>query len=88
MAISKACYCHIRQFHCVRPYRDSTAACTIATSIVHSKLEYCNSLSTTTYLSLRLPASNRLRTLLPVLLFKLLNPDTSLLSYALFTGSE
>ena len=38
-------------------------------------------LSTTTYLSLRSPASNRSRTLLPVLLLKLLNAVTSLLFY-------
>jgi len=43
-AISKACYYHIRWLHCIRPYLDSTTACTIATSIVHSKLDYCNSL--------------------------------------------
>ena len=29
---------------CIRPYLDSKTACTIATSIVHSKLDYCNSL--------------------------------------------
>ena len=28
---------------CIRPYLDSSTACTIATSIVHSKLDYCNS---------------------------------------------
>ena len=43
-AISKACYYHIRQLRCIRPYLDSTTACTIATSSVHSKLDYCNSL--------------------------------------------
>jgi len=43
-AISKACYYHIRQHSCIRPYLDSTTACSIATSIVHSKLDYCNSL--------------------------------------------
>ena len=43
-AISKACYYHITQLRCIRPYLDSTTACTIATSIVHSKLNYCNSL--------------------------------------------
>ena len=42
-ALSKACY-HIRQLCCIRPYLDSSTACTIATSIVHSKLDYCNSL--------------------------------------------
>ena len=45
-------------------------------------------LATTTYRSLRLPASNWFRTLSPVQLLKLLNPVTSLLSYALFTGSK
>jgi len=28
---------------CIRPYLDSSTACTTATSIVHSKLDYCNS---------------------------------------------
>ena len=89
-AISKACYYHIRQLRCIRPYLDSNTASTIATSIVHSKLDYCNSL----YYNLpksqisRLAASNRSRTLLPVLLLKLLNAVTSLLSYTLFIGSK
>jgi len=43
-AISKVCYYHIRQVRCIRPYLDSNAARTIATSTVHSKLDYCNSL--------------------------------------------
>jgi len=43
-ALSKACYYLIRQHHCIRPYLDLSTACTIATSIVHSKLDYCNSL--------------------------------------------
>jgi len=43
-ALSKACYYHIRQLRCIRPYFDSSIACTIATFIVHSKLDYCNSL--------------------------------------------
>ena len=42
--ISKSCYYHIRQLCCIRPYLDSKTASTIATSIVHSKLDYCNSL--------------------------------------------
>jgi len=78
---------HIRQLCCIRPCLDSNTARTIATSIVHSKLDYCN-LSTATYLSLRSPASNRSRTLLPVSLLKLLNAVTSLLSYTLFIGSK
>ena len=43
-ALSKACYYHIRQLRCIRSYLDSSTACTIATSIVYSKLDYCNSL--------------------------------------------
>jgi len=42
-ALSKSCYYHIQQRHCIRPYLDSTTACTTATSTVHSKLDYCNS---------------------------------------------
>ena len=29
-SVSKACYCHIRQLRCIRPYLDSSTACTIA----------------------------------------------------------
>ena len=43
-ALSIAFYYHIRQLRCIRPYLDSSTACTIANSIVHSKLNYCNSL--------------------------------------------
>ena len=44
-AISKACYCYIIQLRCIRPYLDScTTSCTIATFIVHPKLDYCKSL--------------------------------------------
>ena len=43
-ALSKACYYHIHQLHCIWPYLDSSTACTTATSIVHSKHDYCNSL--------------------------------------------
>jgi len=86
-AISKACYYHIRQLRCIRPYLDSTTACTIATSIVHSKLDYCNSL----YYNLPKSQITRLQLIqnsLAVQLLTLLNPVTSLLSYALFTGSN
>jgi len=42
--LSKACYYHIRQHHRIWPYLDSSTACTIATSIIHSKLDYYYSL--------------------------------------------
>jgi len=37
-------YYHIPQLRCIHPYLNYTTACTIAISIVHSKLDYCNSL--------------------------------------------
>ena len=43
-SVTKSCYYHIRQLRCIRPYLDTKTASTIATSIVHSKLDYCNSL--------------------------------------------
>jgi len=43
-ALCKSCYYHIRELRCLRPYLDFKTASTIATSIVHSKLDYCNSL--------------------------------------------
>jgi len=43
-ALSKSCYYHIRELHCICPYLHFKSASTIATSIVHSKLDYCNSL--------------------------------------------
>ena len=43
-SLSKACYYHIRQLRCIWLYLGSSTACTIATSIVHSKLDYCNSI--------------------------------------------
>ena len=42
-ALSKPCYYHIRELRCIRPYLDFKRASTIASSIVHSKLDYCNS---------------------------------------------
>jgi len=43
-SVSKSCYYNIRQLRCTRPYLDTKTASTIATSIFHSKLDYCNSL--------------------------------------------
>jgi len=43
-SLSKSCYSHIRALRCIRPYLDFRTASIIATSIVHSKLDYCNSL--------------------------------------------
>ena len=42
-SLSKACCCHICQLCCILPYHNSSTACTIATSVIYSKLYYCNS---------------------------------------------
>jgi len=55
--LSKSCYLHIRQLRCIRPYLDLKTVSTIATSIVHSKLDYFNSL----YCGLRESQLNRLQ---------------------------
>ena len=43
-ALSKSCYYHSHELRCIRAYLDFKTASTIATSVVHSKLDYCNSL--------------------------------------------
>jgi len=43
-ALSRSCYYVIGELCCLRPYHDFKTASTIATSVVHSKLDYCNSL--------------------------------------------
>jgi len=82
-ALSKACYYHIRQLRCIRPYLDSSTACTTATSIVHSKLDYCNSL----YYKLPKSQLSRLQQIQNFLARTVVKAVISLPSYALFTGS-
>lgn len=43
-SVSKSCFYHIRDLRRIRNTIDQTTACTIATSLVHSKIDYCNSL--------------------------------------------
>ena len=43
-SVSKSCFYHIRDLRRIRKTIDLTTACTIATSRVHSEVEYCNSL--------------------------------------------
>jgi len=43
-SLSKSCYSHICELRCIRLYADSKTANTIDTSIVHCKLDHCNSL--------------------------------------------
>lgn len=43
-SLSKSCFYHIRDLRRIRDTLDFKTACTIGTSLVHSKLDYCNSL--------------------------------------------
>jgi hypothetical protein len=43
-SVSKSCFFHIRDLRRIRNTIDLTTACIIATSLVHSKVDYCNSL--------------------------------------------
>jgi len=43
-SLSKSCYSHIQELCCIRPYLESKTPSSIAASIVHSKLDYCNSI--------------------------------------------
>jgi hypothetical protein len=43
-SIIKSCLFHVRDFRRLRPILDQTTARNIATALIHSKLDYCNSL--------------------------------------------
>ena len=58
--ISKSCFAHIRDLRRIRSTLDHTTACTIATSLIHSKLDYCNSL----FLNINTQQINRLQLIL------------------------
>ena len=58
--ISKSCFAHIRDLRRIRNTLDYTTACTIATSLIHSKLDYCNSL----FLNINTQHLNRLQLVL------------------------
>lgn len=59
-SVSKSCYCHIRNLRRIRSSLDQSTATTIATSMIHSKLDYCNSL----FLNLPKFELNRLQSIL------------------------
>ena len=84
--ISKSCFSHICDLR--RNTLDHKTACTIATSLIHSKLDYCNSL----YLNISNQQLNRLQlfsTLLLVLSQKLQNSITIITPISNhFTGSK
>ena len=58
--ISKSCFSHIRDLRRIRNTLDHKTACTFATSLIHSKLDYCNSL----YLNISNQQLNRLQLVL------------------------
>ena len=88
--LSKSRYSHIREIRCIRPYLDFKAASTIATSIVQSKLDYCNSLYS--YRPTLFPVKHTSTTVSLVLLLKSKDPKfthtKALLFSNLYTGSN
>ena len=58
--ILKSCFSHIRDLRRIRNTLDHKTACTIATSLIHSKLDYCSSL----YLNISNQQLNRLQLVL------------------------
>jgi hypothetical protein len=58
--VSKSCLYHIRDLRRIRNTIDRFTACTIATTLVHSKVDYCNSL----FLNLPSSQTNRLQLIL------------------------
>ena len=58
--ISKTCFAHLRDLRRIRNTLDHTTACIIATSLIHSKLDYCNSL----FLNLNCQQTNQLQLML------------------------
>jgi len=83
-ALSKACYYHIRQLRCIRPYQLPVPL--LPLSFTPNLITVI--ISTINSRSLNYPVFSRSRTLLIVRSWKLPNHVTSLLSYALFTDSE
>ena len=59
-SVSKSCFSHIRDLRRIRPILDLNTANTIATALIHSKLDYCNSL----FLNLPAHQLNRLQLIL------------------------
>jgi len=59
-SVSKSCFYHIRDLRRIRNTIDLTTARTVAASIIHSKLDYCNSL----FLNLPATQTNRLQLVL------------------------
>ena len=70
-ALFKSCNSHIRQLRCIRPYLDLKTASTVTTSIVHSKLDYCNSL----YFNISKSQINRLQRIQDCLARTIVNSD-------------
>jgi hypothetical protein len=86
-SVSESCFLSIRDLRRIRNTLDQTTAHTIATSLIHSKLDYCNSLF------LNLPSLNLIvfssfSTLSLEQYLSHQNSATSILFCSLFTGSK
>jgi hypothetical protein len=86
-AVSRSCFYHMRDHRRIRNTFDHTIACTIATFLIHSKLNYCN------LLLVNLPSAQTKRlqlVQLPLLVLspKLVNFNTFHLFLNLFAYSK
>jgi len=79
--LSKSYYYHIRELRCIRPYLHFKTASTIP-----SPLSIVNSITVTLYHKLSTSAAPKSRTVLLMLLLRLLNPQISLPFSNLSTG--
>ena len=86
-SLSSVCHYHIRDLRRIRHTLDSTTATTIATALVHSCLDYCNTLYhglPITQIKRLQHIQNRLARALPVLPNLLISPQCS----SAFIGSK
>jgi hypothetical protein len=86
-SVSKSCFYYARNLRRIRNTIDPTTACTVAASLIHSKLDYCNSVL------MNLPATQikRLQLVLSAAVLavtKTINFITFLLSLNVSTGSK
>jgi len=86
-AVCKSCFHNIWDLRRIRNTLNQTTPCTIATSLIHCKIDYCNSLLLNLP-ALKLIVCNLSLTLLLVLSPKPLNFITLLLFSYLSTGSR
>src|SRR6188768_1057944 len=75
--LSRSCFMHIRDLRRIRPILDFKTSSTIATSIVHAKLDYCNAL----FLNIDTTQINRLQAIQNALARAVTKPPNTTISH-------